>query len=431
VSRYSILNEMVAHKSGILRVAPLVWLVGACRLLQPPQAPQPAANAADGGAPSATPTDGAVASAPATAAPTVPVNCRPDRAQAISVAAGRLRRCVIDVGSRNVKLVESSMEDDDPRSLAGERICRSRLQLGEKTFDQKAQAARPLAPADATALGKLLADYAALCKQDGGELVGAIATEWARRATNADEVRTTVRAGSGVDMKVLSREDEARYGYLAATRGAPGKTVLDFGSRSLQVSYWPRGAAAPITASVPLGIDEAGDRFFGKREYRKYAAARAAFVTALRSELAPHIVAIRRAIRASTVSPELFSLAENGDIPLALGGKLWKGTKGVDEATYASLIKARTPSPNAEYGPVTAVIPVKELTTFAKSLESNTALFDELRSDRIKRVYGYKMLAVPALVAALAEDLKLEELVLVPQEMPDGLLVEKLRAGTK
>jgi hypothetical protein len=226
---------------------------------------------------------------------------------------------------------------------------------------------------------------------------------------------------------VLSRDDEARYGYLAATRGAPGKTVLDFGSRSLQVSYWPRGANAPLTASVPLGIDEVGDRFFGKKEFHRYAAARAAFVTAVRSELAPHIVAIRRAIRASTVSPELFSLAENGDIPLALGGKLWKATKGVDEATYAGLIKARTPSPNPEYGPVTAVIPIRELTTFAKSLESNTALFDELRSDRIKRVYGYKMLAVPALVAALAEDLKLEELVLVPQEMPDGLMVEKLR----
>jgi hypothetical protein len=426
---------MLARTSGILRLVPLLWLIGACRLLQGPPASQPTTTPDDGGAPiaNAAPSPAAVdgGAVAATAPAPVPVNCRPDRAQPITVAAGRLRRCVIDVGSRNVKLVVSSMAEDDPRSLQGERICRSRLQLGEKTFDQKAQAARPLSPADAEGLGKLLSDYAALCKQDGGELVGAIATEWARRATNADEVRTSVQAKSGVSMQILGREDEARYGYLAATRGAPGKTVLDFGSRSLQISYWPRGAAAPITSSVPLGIDEAGDRFFGKKEYRRYASARAAFVTAVRSELAPHIVAIRRAIRASTVSPELFSLAENGDIPLAIAGKLWHANKGIDEAAYGALIKARTPTPNAEYGPVTAVIPPRELTTFAKSLESNNALYDELRSDRIKRIYGYKMLAVPALVAALAEDLKLEELVLVPQEMPDGLMIEKLRTAAK
>jgi hypothetical protein len=413
-------------KSGVLRMAPLLLWLGACPTPPRPAGPQPG-NAPDGSAPTGTSDAGATAST----SPGVAVNCRPARNEPIAVEAGRLRRCVIDVGSRNVKLVVSSMADGDPRSLAGARICRTRLQLGEKTYDQKAQAARPLLPADAETLGNLLSDYIATCKQDGGEIVGAIATEWARRATNIDEIRSTVSARSGVTLQVLSREDEARYGYLAATRGAPGKTVLDFGSRSLQISYWPRGTPSPVAASVPLGIDEVGDRFFGKREFKKYAAARAAFVTAVRSELAPHIVAIRRAIRASTISPELFSLAENGDIPLALGGKLWKGSKGVDEATYSSLVKARTPSPNADYGPVTAVIPAKELTTFAKSLESNTALFDELRSERIKRIYGYKMLAVPALVAALAEDLKLEDLVLVPQEMPDGLLIEKLRVTAK
>ena len=353
------------------------------------------------------------------------MSCRPERAEPIKVAAGRARHCVIDVGSRNVKLVVASMEED-PRSIKSERLCRSRRQLGEKTFDQKAQAARPLSSEDQQALARLLAEYAAMCKQDGGELSGAIATEWARRATNGKEILEAVK-GAGVDLHILSREDEARYGYLAATRGAPGKLVLDFGSRSLQLSYWPRGASAPSTASIPLGIDEAGDRFFGKKDFRKFVTARDAFVTSLRSELAPHIAAIRRAMRASTLSPQLFSLAENGDIPLALDGKLWSGSKGVDEATYSSLVKGRPASPTPEYGPVTVVLPPRELTAFARKLEGDPKLFEELRSDRLKRIYGYKMMAFPALVAALAEDLKLEEVVLVPQEMPEGLLVAKLR----
>jgi hypothetical protein len=402
---------------------------GGCRAKQVPEAPQPAAAPADsdaGAENAGAPPPAATSAAPAPGP--VPVSCRPEGAQPLSVEAGRLRRCVIDVGSRNVKLVVVSLQEDDPRSIRGERVCRSRLQLGEKTFDQKARAARPLAEPDQQALGKLLLSYAALCKQDGGELSGAVATEWARRATNPDEIRKNLQA-AGVDMQILSREDEARYGYLAATRGSPGKVVLDFGSRSLQLSYWPRGAAAPTTASIPLGIDEAGDRFFGKKEYRRYSSARAAFVLAARTELAPHIAGIRRAIRASTLVPELFSLGENGDLALALAGKLWDGHKGVDEAGYGALLKGRSPTPNKDYGPVTAAIAPRELSALAKSLDGNQPLFEELRSDRLKRIYGYKMLAAPALMAALAEDLNLTELVLVPQEMPEGLMVEKLRAA--
>jgi hypothetical protein len=396
-----------------LRVLLLLFVevsLGACRAIPGPEAPQPA-PAPDGGV--------------------APVSCRPERSEILQVVAGKPRRCVIDVGSRNVKLVVASMDGDDPRAIKTERFCRSRRQLGEKTYDQKAQAAQALSPADQQTLAKLIGDYAALCKQDGGQLTAAIATEWARRATNGKEIVETMKA-AGFDLHILSPEDEARYGYLAATRGAPGKIVLDFGSRSVQLSFWPRGAAAPTTASIPLGIDEVGDRFFSKKDtFRKYGPARDAFVTALRSELAPHIAAIRRAFRAGTLTPQLFSLAENGDIPLALDGKLWTGSKGVDEATYAALVKARPPSPTPEYGPVTVVLPTKELAAFAKKLESDPKLFDELRSDRTKRIYGYKMLAFPPLVSALAEDLHIEEVVLVPQEMPEGLLVERVREGKR
>jgi hypothetical protein len=394
-----------------LRVVVLLFVevsLGACRAIPGPEAPQPS-PAPDGGV--------------------APVSCRPERNEPTKAGAGKLRHCVIDVGSRNVKLVVASMEGEDPRSIKSDRLCRSRRQLGEKTFDQKIRAPGPLSPDDQQALARLLGDYAALCKQDGGELTGAVATEWARRATNGKEI-VEVMKGAGVDLRVLSREEEARYGYLAATRGTPGKIVLDFGSRSLQLSYWPTGTKNPATASVPLGIDEVGDRFFGKKDqFRKYGPARDAFDTAVRSELAPHIAAIRRALRASTLSPQLFSLGENGDVPLALDGKLWTGSKGVDEATYSALVKARPSSPTPEYGPVTVVLPPKELAAFARKLEGDNKLFEELRSERTRHIYGYKMLAFPALVAALAEDLKLEEVVLVPQEMPEGLLVEKSRAA--
>jgi hypothetical protein len=392
-----------------------LWLlIAGChpaRTAEPPRA-----------APSAAP-------APVASRPAAPVACRPERDQPLATDPQRQRRCVIDVGSRNVKLVVTAVKGNDPLSLTGERVCRSRLQLGEKTFDQKAQSGRPLGSADQDALARLLSDYAALCRRDGGELVGAIATEWARRATNPEEIRRTLSAGGGVDLAILSRDREGRLGYLAATRGVRGKMVLDLGSRSFQLSYWPRGAAEPEAASLPLGIDEAGDRFFGKREHRDYAAARAAFVAAFRAGLGATLPRIRAAVRSGVLAPELFSLGENGDMPLALEGRLWELAthRGVDEPGYSALLKARPPIASATFGTVTAVVSARELAALARTLEHDPALFDELRSDRVKRIYGYKMLAVPAVVGALAEDLGIETVVLVPQEMPDGLIIDNLR----
>ncbi|HEY0713559.1 MAG TPA: hypothetical protein VGF45_12850, partial [Polyangia bacterium] len=55
-------------------------------------------------------------------------------------------------------------------------------------------------------------------------------------------------------------------------------------------------------------------------------------------------------------------------------------------------------------------------------------LFEDLRSSRLKRVYGNKMLVFPALIALLEAELDLDEVVLVPQEMADGVLLERLGA---
>jgi Ppx/GppA phosphatase family len=357
------------------------------------------------------------------------VVCRPERDRPIAADPQRRRRCVIDVGSRNVKLVVASAMGDDARSLIADRTCRSRLQLGEKTFDQKTQSARALDRGDQEELARLLAEYAALCARDGAEMVGAIATEWARRATNPDEIRTTMAARARLDLAILSRESEARFGYLSATRGARGKVVLDFGSRSLQISSWARGAPAPEAASLALGIDEAGDQFLGKPEFRGYAPARAALVAALRAGLGPSLERVRASLRAGALDPELISVGENGDLPLALAGKLWDRDtrRGVDEARYSALLRTRTPATSASFGTVTAVLSARDLATFAAALDRDPKLFEELRSSPVRRIYGYKMLAVPAVVQVLAEDLGIETVVLVPQDMPDGLIVDHLQ----
>lgn len=379
-------------------------LLGACRPGRPPEGPP----------------------APTVALP--PVACRPDHSDSPPLDGGKTRLCVIDVGSRNVKLVVASVDDQDVRSLAEERTCRCRLQLGERTFDQMTQTARPLEGETEEALVTLVRQYVAQCDRDGGRVVGAVATEWARRAQNPDDIRKALQARAGVKLEILSRDREGRFGYLAATRGARGKLVLDFGSRSVQVSFWPRGDKDPQTVSLPLGIDEVGDRFFGRSEIKDYGAARAEYVAALRKELGPALEKIREAIRTKTLAPDLYSLAENGDVVLALDGKLWDPAshQGVDETTYQSLLRSQVPTPTADFGPVTAVLRANEIAKLGKQVEDR-ALFEELRSDRVKRFYGFKMLVYPALVAFLHDELGVDRVILVPQEMPTGLLVDGVR----
>jgi len=373
---------------------------------------------------------GPLAPSTPTAAP-IPVSCRPELTEPTKPDPGRTRICVVDIGSRNVKLVIASLEEKNPRSYREERVCRARMGLGEKTFDNVSQRPRPLQAPDQDTLARLLVDYAKQCERDGGRVLGAVATEWARRATNAEEVQKAIQARVGLGVEILSRDREGRFGYLAATKGAQGRMVVDFGSRSFQLTWWPRGAAAPQTASLPLGIDEVGDRFFSRTAYGNYRAARLAYQGTLREALKPALAKMRSDLRRGTLGPELLSLAENGDMALAVERKLWDRDtrRGVDEGGYGALIKARTPTDTAEYGPVNSVMRASLLVALARAVESDDALFQELRSDRLKRIWGYKMLAYPAMLALLVEELGLRTVVLVPHEMPAGLVVDQLKAN--
>ena len=366
---------------------------------------------------------------PAEASPPDPeIHCTPALPAELEAATERRRFCVVDAGSRNVKLVVSSVAGNDWLSLREERSCRSRLQLGDKTFDHQSNQERPLPDADQAALLAVVRAYQRRCDSDGGQMIGAIATEWARRATNQQAVVERLEARTGLRLEVVEGTSEARFGYLAATRGARGKLVLDFGSRSLQISFWPRDHLAPTVVSVPIGIDEAGDRFFAGPRAKNYVRAKRAFHKALRRELGDTFPRMRAALAASTLDRELYSLGENGDLLLALSGKLSSGKprRAISGADYGSAISGLSPRLDARYGLVRGVVAPSEFRALSRQLQRLKPLFDDLRSDSLKRVYGNKMVVFPALMELLATELRLERIVLVPQGPADGLVLDKL-----
>src|SRR5688500_1708084 len=143
--------------------------------------------------------------------------CRPEITLPLQPPSeGQSVRCVIDIGSRNVKLVVASMRPGEPDSFRDLRQCRTRLQLGDKSFDPGTGRGRSLPPAEQQTLTSIVNAYRRRCLEDGGQMVGAVATEWARRATNASEVLQQLGARTGIPSAAVSREDEALFGYLSA-----------------------------------------------------------------------------------------------------------------------------------------------------------------------------------------------------------------------
>jgi exopolyphosphatase/guanosine-5'-triphosphate,3'-diphosphate pyrophosphatase len=101
-----------------------------------------------------------------------------------------------------------------------------------------------------------LAVFERFCRANGipPDGVDAIATSAIRDASNREEFLTRAQAETGIEIEVLSAEDEAIYGYVAAvnTIAMTDGVVVELGGGSLQlVQVAERHAQA--TESLPLG----------------------------------------------------------------------------------------------------------------------------------------------------------------------------------
>ncbi len=166
------------------------------------------------------------------------------------------RLAVVDLGSNSFRLVvfmagagwwKRTDEIYEPVRI-GEGLMASGS-LGEEPME------RALATLDV---------FAHFCRAAGlGEdAVDAVATSAIRDAENAESFLVRARACLGMPIRVLSREEEARYAYLAAVNSTTLEdgSVLDLGGGSLQLV---RVAGRQIckTGSWPLGTVRMSERF--------------------------------------------------------------------------------------------------------------------------------------------------------------------------
>ena len=104
--------------------------------------------------------------------------------------------------------------------------------------------------------------YAHFCRATGVEDIRPVATSAIRDAANQGEFLHAARERTGLEVRVLTREEEARYGYLAAVNSttlADG-VALDLGGGSMQLTR-VESRLATDARSWPLGAVRMTERF--------------------------------------------------------------------------------------------------------------------------------------------------------------------------
>ncbi len=169
------------------------------------------------------------------------------------------RVAIIDLGSNSFRMVVFGVSGG---SWEREDECSAAVRIGEGL----AASGRLSEEAMARALGTLDL-FTERCERHGldGHAVDAVATSAIRDAENGGAFLEQVRLRTGLDVRVLSREQEARYGYLAAVNSTTltDGCVLDLGGGSLQLVR-VAGRLARESGSWRLGAVRMTERFLSE-----------------------------------------------------------------------------------------------------------------------------------------------------------------------
>jgi exopolyphosphatase/guanosine-5'-triphosphate,3'-diphosphate pyrophosphatase len=156
----------------------------------------------------------------------------------------------VDVGSNTIHLVVARPTEDgaDLITLADE------LDLTRLGEDVSATGA--IGPERTARAITILREYAARARSLGAKELLAFATEGVRAAANADDFLARVRAETGIELQVITGEQEAALTYWGATSGLPAaperRAVLDLGGGSMEVVIG-EGSRIQWRSSLPLG----------------------------------------------------------------------------------------------------------------------------------------------------------------------------------
>lgn len=220
-----------------------------------------------------------------------------------------MRLAVIDIGTNSILLlVADALADGTVVPLRDDQVI-ARLGKG-------VDADKSIHPQTFSRVGGFLKEYVSQSRDDGANVVVATGTSALRDASNSEEFLSYVHAETGLDIRILSGEEEAFLTYegvlseFGEKMSGESFAILDIGGGSTELvtgkGFTPRGSV-----SVDIGSVRVTERHFGSGPIseRQLSSARAD----IRSSLAslPRLASSTRLIGVAGTVTTLAALALN------------------------------------------------------------------------------------------------------------------------
>ena len=177
-----------------------------------------------------------------------------------TVAPGHRRVAAIDIGSNSIRQIVADVSAEGAIQVVDEMKAAPRLAAGLASTGA-------LADTSIRAALEALERMATLARQLGAERIDAVATSAVREASNASSFLAETARVTGLKVRVLDGEEEARLSFRSAVAhfdmGVGRTVVMDIGGGSLELALTAEGVIERL-ASLPLGAIRLTETYFDK-----------------------------------------------------------------------------------------------------------------------------------------------------------------------
>jgi hypothetical protein len=166
-----------------------------------------------------------------------------------TIAAGHRRVAAIDIGSNSIRQIVADVSSDGTIQVVDEMKAAPRLAAGLSTTGALSDTSIHLAI-------EALERMATLARQLGAERIDSVATSAVRDATNASAFLAEIQRRTGLRVRVLDGDEEARLSFRSAVAhfdmGVGRTVVVDIGGGSLEFALSAEGVIERLS-SFPFG----------------------------------------------------------------------------------------------------------------------------------------------------------------------------------
>src|SRR6476660_6521655 len=175
-----------------------------------------------------------------------------------TIAPGHRRVAAIDIGSNSIRQIVADVSPEGAIQVVDEMKAAPRLATGLLSTGE-------LSAASIQSALEALDRMATLARQLGAERIDAVATSAVREATNASAFLAEIGRVTGLKVRVLDGEEEARLSFRSAVAhfdmGVGRTVVMDIGGGSLELALSAEGVIERL-GSLPLGAIRMTEDFF-------------------------------------------------------------------------------------------------------------------------------------------------------------------------